>query len=170
MSYIDEVMMPYEKLIYRTRPHWIIFGPAALWGIAFLACWIILPSTQIGQFSIFGFPRFFVLLGYLTLIIGAFTAIGSYITFISSEFAITDRRVLMKTGLIRRVASEIFLKRIESVDVIQSIPGRLLNYGTIIIAGTGGSKDGYRNIPDPLEFRKKTQRQIYESTQGNDQD
>lgn len=66
----------------------------------------------------------------------------------------------MKTGFIKRVTFEIFLRKVESVIVNQSIPGRILGYGTTIISGVGGSKDPFYNIPDPLGFRAKVQELI----------
>ena len=73
------------------------------------------------------------------------------------EFAITNRRIVIKTGLIRRNTMEMNLSKIESVNVDQSILGRLLGYGTIHIRGTGGSIETFPYINEPLEFRKQFQ-------------
>ena len=75
----------------------------------------------------------------------------------SDEFAITNRRVIVKTGLISRKTFEMNLSKIESVNVDQSILGRILGYGTIRIVGSGGTKEEFPNIQKPLEFRKKFQ-------------
>ena len=75
----------------------------------------------------------------------------------SDEFAITNRRVIIKTGLISRKTFEMNLSKIESVNVDQSILGRILGYGTIRIVGSGGTKEEFPNIMKPLEFRKKFQ-------------
>jgi uncharacterized membrane protein YdbT with pleckstrin-like domain len=75
----------------------------------------------------------------------------------SDEFAITNRRVIMKTGLISRKTLEMNLSKIESVNVDQSILGRMLGYGSIKIIGTGGTTEEFRNIREPLTFRKKFQ-------------
>jgi len=75
----------------------------------------------------------------------------------SDEFAITNRRVIIKTGLISRNTFEMNLSKIESVNVDQSILGRILGYGTIRIVGSGGTKEEFPNIRKPLEFRKKFQ-------------
>ncbi|HOV31998.1 MAG TPA: PH domain-containing protein [Candidatus Hydrogenedens sp.] len=79
------------------------------------------------------------------------------IEFTTSEFAITNKRVIIKEGLISRRTLEMNLNKIESVNVIQSVLGRLLNYGTIVIVGTGGTKEPFSCICDPLTFRKKFQ-------------
>ena len=75
----------------------------------------------------------------------------------TSEFAITNKRVIIKVGLISRKTVELNLSKIESVNVDQSILGRLLGYGSIRIIGTGGTKEVFINLRKPLEFRKNFQ-------------
>ena len=79
----------------------------------------------------------------------------------SDEFAITNKRVIIKTGLISRKTFEMNLSKIESVNVDQSIMGRILGYGTIRIVGSGGTKEEFPNIQKPLEFRKKFQEMTF---------
>ena len=83
--------------------------------------------------------------------------IAPLITKYTDEFAITNKRVIIKTGLISRKTLEMNLSKIESVNVDQSILGRILGYGTIKIIGTGGTQKEFPNIRQPLEFRKKFQ-------------
>ena len=78
----------------------------------------------------------------------------------TSEFAVTNKRVLIKTGLIRRHSLETLLSKIESIGVDQSILGRILGFGTIVISGTGGSKEPFHRIADPMMFRRRVQEQI----------
>jgi len=73
------------------------------------------------------------------------------------EFVITNKRVVIKTGLISRKTLELNLSKIESVGVDQSIMGRLLGYGSINLVGTGGTNESFHIIDDPMEFRKKFQ-------------
>jgi uncharacterized membrane protein YdbT with pleckstrin-like domain len=75
----------------------------------------------------------------------------------ADEFVVTNRRVVVKTGLFSRHTLEMNLNKIESVNVEQSIMGRLLNYGTITIIGTGGTRESFPNIARATEFRKKFQ-------------
>lgn len=75
----------------------------------------------------------------------------------SDEFVITNWRVVVKTGLISRKTLEMNISKIESVNVDQSILGRILGYGTIKIIGTGGTNESFAKIKRPLEFRKKFQ-------------
>lgn len=75
----------------------------------------------------------------------------------TSEFVITNKRVIMKTGLISRKTFEMNLQKIESVNVDQSLWGRLLGFGTVSIVGTGGSRESFSDISEPLLFRRKFQ-------------
>lgn len=75
----------------------------------------------------------------------------------SDEFVITNRRVIVKTGLISRKTFEMNHSKIESINVDQGILARILGYGTIIIVGSGGTREIFPKIKNPLEFRKKFQ-------------
>ncbi len=78
----------------------------------------------------------------------------------TSEFVITNKRIVVKTGLIARDTVEMNLSRIETVNVDQSFFGRIFNYGTITIVGTGGTKEEFHNIQDPITFRKRFQEYV----------
>jgi uncharacterized membrane protein YdbT with pleckstrin-like domain len=73
---------------------------------------------------------------------------------------INNQRLIIKRGFVQRTTWENLLQKIENIQVIQSIPGRLLNYGTILVHGTGGTKEVFASINDPLTFRKHAQEQI----------
>jgi uncharacterized membrane protein YdbT with pleckstrin-like domain len=75
----------------------------------------------------------------------------------TDEFAITDKRVIIKTGFMSRKTFEMNLNKIESVNVDQSILGRIFGFGTIRIVGAGGTKETFPGISNPLAFRKKFQ-------------
>ncbi|WP_447983970.1 PH domain-containing protein [Nitrospira sp. Nam74] len=77
----------------------------------------------------------------------------------TSEFAVTDKRVIMKIGWISRRVLELNLHKIESVNVDQSLLGRILRYGTITVIGTGGTRETFDRIAHPLAFRKAFQEQ-----------
>ena len=74
---------------------------------------------------------------------------------LTTEFAVTNRRVIAKMGFIRRHTLEMLLLKIESVAVQQSILGRLLNFGTVTVTGTGGTREGFKAIVEPLAARSK---------------
>lgn len=157
--YIDQTLLPDEKIAYWTRPHWIIFSTPVLYLIACLLLLYLGPHYLRIGFSIFGMEAY-RLLALLGLIAAIYTGVTSYIAYTTSEYGVTNKRVVIKVGWIRRDTLEVFLDKIEAVSVYQSIPGRLLGYGTIVVIGTGGSQDPYRYVPNPLQFRKVVQRQI----------
>lgn len=157
-SYIEDTLMSGERVIYRCKPHWIIFAPTVGWLLVLLAAFIYGPSFDSSSVSLLA--KLYQLFIYVALGATIVTGVLAYITNISSEFGVTNKRVLIKVGFIRRISLEIFLRKIESIYVQQSIPGRLFSYGTLVISGTGGIRDSFRNIPYPLKFRKQVQQQI----------
>lgn len=165
MAYIDENLMDNEKIIFRCKPHPIIFSNAMIWTVFMLAAFMIGPYTDMGKYFLFK-HRLYSVAGTLAFACAVFSFMMSYIDYTCSEFGITNKRVLVKLGFIRRTSFEVLLSKIESIQVVQSILGRMFSYGTIIIAGTGGSRDAFRNIPRPLRFRKLVQEQVelYEDT------
>jgi Bacterial PH domain len=82
---------------------------------------------------------------------------SAIVTVRTSELVITDRRVLIKVGFIKRHTFEMFISKIESVAVFQSMMGRLFDYGTVTIRGTGGSSESFTTIAAPLQFRDAIQ-------------
>jgi len=78
----------------------------------------------------------------------------AWIRYATTEFAITDRRVVAKTGFVRRQTVELDFRRIESVSMQQSILGRMLGYATILVRGTGGTQGKFRHIAEPLVVRR----------------
>jgi len=157
-SYIDETLMPNETVIFRTRPHWIVFAPAFGWLLLIVVSIIFLPFSTIGQLS-FGTHDLYTITATVGLIGLLINGVMAYVEYQTSEYGVTDKRVLVKIGFIRRRTLEILLPKIESIQVFQSIPGRLLDYGTVVISGTGGSHDAFRNLPNPLQFRRHAQAQ-----------
>ncbi len=86
--------------------------------------------------------------------------IGAIVDWRTSEFAVTNKRVLIKTGWIRRHSLETLLTKVEAIGVEQGIFGRALDYGTIIVSGTGGSKEVFHMIDSPMMFRRRVHDQI----------
>ena len=76
----------------------------------------------------------------------------------TSEFAVTSKKVVIKVGWISRKTIEMNLSKIESIDVDQGIFGRIFGYGTIVVVGTGASRQRFKTIASPLEFRRTVQR------------
>jgi uncharacterized membrane protein YdbT with pleckstrin-like domain len=81
----------------------------------------------------------------------------------TSEYAVTNKRVIIKVGLIRRRTVEMNISKIESINVDQSILGRILGYGDIVIVGTGGTRESFETLASPTQFRRKFQEQQNET-------
>jgi uncharacterized membrane protein YdbT with pleckstrin-like domain len=147
MSYIQKVLQPGETLIYRTRLHWLIYIRAII--LAGLAVAAVAAGYYAGQdFQEAGF-----IAGAFFLFLAVISAIHGAIKRVSTELAVTDHRVIFKRGIISRYTIEMARSKVESVDVHQSIGGRIFNYGTILVRGTGGSLEPFPNIEDPLRLR-----------------
>lgn len=156
MSYIDKNLMNGEKIVYLTRRHKIIFTLPVIW--------FILSAVFFTLKSLLGLkPEMNIILlvfSGIFLAMAAVHALVIWIQYLSAEFGVTNQRVIVKEGFIKRNTIEVFLNRVESVKVNQSIWGRLLNFGTIIVAGTGGVNDPLSMIRGPLEFKKQVQQQL----------
>jgi uncharacterized membrane protein YdbT with pleckstrin-like domain len=126
MSYIESSLVPGEVLVHRAHVSW--WSQAGL-----LVLGIVL----------------------LVVVIGIFFLAYAWIRVHSTELAITNKRVIAKFGFIKRDTLEINLGQVEALRVEQTFLGRMLNYGTIIVSGTGGALDPFPNIADPLVFRRK---------------
>jgi len=146
MAYIQDTLLPDEKILYSDKPHYMIFSPVLIW-LAF-AAWFYTTA----QGAAFWGPLF--------LLLGLILFINNAIIYYFSEYAITNKRVLMKVGLLRRRSLELFLDRIEGIYVDQSILGRIFGCGTVTIGGIGGTKSPFHYIPDPIKFRNSVQQQI----------
>lgn len=160
MTYIDKNLMQDEIIIYPTRPHWIIFSRAAFWLILAILIFFISAMYPIGHYRLLGLPQLYQLVPLILLCAAAIAFIPAFVKYKSTEFVITNKRILLKRGFIRRATNEILLARIESISVYQTLFGRIFNYGTILISGTGGSKDPFMDLPDPAFLRNKVQEQI----------
>jgi uncharacterized membrane protein YdbT with pleckstrin-like domain len=90
----------------------------------------------------------FVLIGFVTIL-------APVIARWTTEMVITNKRVIIKRGLISRQTIEMNIPKIESINVEQSIFGRMLGYGTVVVIGTGGSREHFEAVVDPLAFRRR---------------
>jgi uncharacterized membrane protein YdbT with pleckstrin-like domain len=151
MRYVRRVLQPGETVVYETQLHWLIYLRAFL---ALTVCIILAGSalstagdqTQYLSLSLWIGAAIFALLALSA-------GLGAFVRRTTTELAVTDHRVIYKTGLLSRHTLEMNISKVESVDVNQTILGRILGYGTIIVRGTGGSLEPMRRIADPLTFR-----------------
>jgi uncharacterized membrane protein YdbT with pleckstrin-like domain len=154
MPYVEQSLLPHERVVHCGQIHWAIFVPGysflfvgLLFGIGLLA------NIGTGAAAAIGFVPF----GF----IGGLLLLAASIRKVTTEMAVTDQRVIIKVGLISRKTIEMNLAKIENIQVEQGILGRLLGYGTITVVGTGGTREPFGWIVDPMAFRKAVQAQSH---------
>lgn len=147
--YIDEILQPGERVLYSTNAHWIFYFPAILAWIVALGFLVLMP-----QVSADGLGRVLCLAAAGVVAIAAlFWTIKGWFHRFTTETDVTNLRVVHKTGFIKRRTFEMALDKVESVDVNQTILGRILNYGDVTINGVGEGRETIRTIASPLAFR-----------------
>ena len=137
MGYVDAQLLPGENIVYRSKLHWQIF---------------LLP----------GFIAFFALTmsisgGWLFLVVAGLIILAPYISRVNSEFAVTNKRIIIKVGLFTTRTIELMLSKVETISVNQGMLGKMLNYGSITVVGSGGTREVFSSIESPLEFRRAVQ-------------
>jgi len=140
MRYIEKILQPGERLVYSTTKHWSVYLPGL--ALAIVGFFGMASERGILQF-IFG----------LIMVAGAVLLLMGWFKRFTTEIDVTDKRVILKRGFISRETTEMNMDKIVSIDVEQSIFGRILDYGTIKINGAGGPIEELRLIGSPLELR-----------------
>ncbi len=148
MSYIENDLLDGETILYSGQLHWRIY--LAGYFHLFLSVVLFVISKRLHM------PVGY-LLGAVFMLLSIFSLINAAITKYSTELAVTNKRVIFKTGLFSRRTMELSHHRIESIRENQSITGRILGYGSIIVEGTGGGQESLANISDPMAFKKHAQ-------------
>ncbi|GAC1335636.1 MAG: PH domain-containing protein [Bradyrhizobium sp.] len=146
--YIDDILQPGEKVLYSTNAHWIFYLPAiAAW---IVALFLFLLSRQTVTESL-------VLLclsaAAVVAVVALYWTVRGWFHRWTTETDVTNLRVVHKTGFIKRRTFEMSLDKVESVDVDQSILGRMLNYGNVTVRGVGEGAETIATIASPLDFR-----------------
>jgi uncharacterized membrane protein YdbT with pleckstrin-like domain len=149
MRYVRRVLQPGETIVYTTKLHWIVFSRA----IFLLIICVVLAIAAWSQTDKQNISLALAIAAAIFVLLALASAFSAFVRRVTTELAITDRRVIYKVGLISRHTIEMNRRQVESVDVDQSIFGRMIGYGTIIIRGTGGSLEPMRQIDSPLTFR-----------------
>ena len=148
MSYVQHVLQPGETLIYATRLHWLVYARAI--GLVIVAALLAVGAGSIATAELQ--MLLWACAGGL-LVLGVIAGIAAALRRVSTELAVTDHRVIYKRGVVGRYTIEMARSKVESVDVVQSFLGRIFNFGTILVRGTGGSLEPFRDVEDPLRLR-----------------
>ncbi len=155
MGYVSGNLMPGEQIVYQAKIHWFIFVPGALLFVVGVALASVKIQHNIGPIA-----------GGVVLLIALYWLLQALVVKISTELAVTSKRVIAKTGLIMRHTVELNHGKVESFNVDQSIFGRIFDFGTVVVNGTGGGKTPIPNIDSPLDFRRRAMETIDESQVG----
>jgi uncharacterized membrane protein YdbT with pleckstrin-like domain len=140
MGYIEANLLPGETVVQRARLHWIVFVKAIVVALVGLGLLLLQP-----------------IVGAVVIGVGILMAVPPWLERLTSEFGVTSKRVIIKVGLIQRRTLELLIRQVEAISVDQSLTGRIFNFGTITLSGTGGVRETFHNISNPLEFRRSIQ-------------
>jgi uncharacterized membrane protein YdbT with pleckstrin-like domain len=161
LDYIEQNLIPGEHILYRTRLHWIVLfwhivggiflGLAGFSAMAASVGTIGNKNERSGPLFVFGL----VLLATATLVV----LIGRW-SRQATEIALTNRRVMIRVGRLSKKSVELFLNKVESIGVEQSVWGRILGYGNVVVRGTGGTAEPFEKLASPLEFRRQVQQHM----------
>jgi uncharacterized membrane protein YdbT with pleckstrin-like domain len=158
LGYVEANLITGESITYRARLHWLLFIKPAMIAIVIITiAGLVFYSADLGKVLS---TQTALLVWIGVLVISAAPVLARALTWRSAEFTVTNKRVILKTGFVQSKTAEMFLNKIESVGVDQSIAGRVFGYGTVVIRGTGGSLEPFHHVSNPLRFRKEIQEQI----------
>lgn len=161
MSYVAKHLIDGESIVYETRLHWIVLLVPfllallfALTGAALLALYSRAADTKSAA------AESTMVAGIVLLVIALIFVVRGIVMRNATEMTVTNKRVFVKVGLAARRTIELLLSRVESIGVEESVMGRMLGYGTVIVHGTGGTPEVFNMVAHPLEFRTQVQQQI----------
>jgi uncharacterized membrane protein YdbT with pleckstrin-like domain len=149
VGYVERHLLPNERVVYKTRLHWILFARPVLSTLLGLVLTVALGAATRIEW-----------IWYLTfvVILGGLIWCGIHaVELLTSEFAVTTTRLIFKVGLMARYTTELLLGKVESIGVHQKLLGRLFNYGDLVVTGTGGAREVFPRVQDPVGFRNHVQ-------------
>jgi uncharacterized membrane protein YdbT with pleckstrin-like domain len=147
MTYYTKVLQPDESVKYVGTLHWTIYKNSILLGmltiIVAVASLNVTDEYRLITLSASGIVAFLTIVSFLR----------AWFVRVTTEIVVTDKRVIHKVGWIARRTEEINVSKVETVDVSQGVPGRILDFGTVLIRGIGGSWEPLRRVAEPLKLR-----------------
>jgi uncharacterized membrane protein YdbT with pleckstrin-like domain len=158
VGYVERHLLPNERVVYKTRLHWILFFKPAL----VLLAGVVLAALLRRVLD----PPWLWYFGLAVAAVGAAWGFVRLVEVMTSEFAVTTSRLIFKVGLIARYTTELLLSKVESIGVTQTLLGRVLRYGDITVTGTGGAREVFRRVGDPIGFRNHVQHASVQSGPG----
>jgi uncharacterized membrane protein YdbT with pleckstrin-like domain len=152
MSYVEKNLISGEELIYETGIHWSALILPVVYALV---------SATAGVAASYWWSDLKIV-GAIFFAIAAIIIVYAILKRNATEMAVTNRRVIIKTGITSRRSLEIMLAKVESIGIDEPTWGRILGYGSVTIHGTGGTPEPFHRIAHPAEFRREVQQQIDE--------
>jgi uncharacterized membrane protein YdbT with pleckstrin-like domain len=146
---VERHLLPNEHVVYKTRLHWVLFVKPVLLMLAGIVLAALL--RQVAE------PPWLWMVGAAVGLAAVGWWLVHYVEVMTSEFAVTSSRLILKVGLISRYTTELLLTKVESIGVQQGLTGRVLNFGDLTVTGTGGAREVFRRVRDPIGFRNHVQ-------------
>lgn len=146
MSYIQNNLQAGEEIKYKADIHWYIFA----YPVILLLLSAFFSSAQTGLFY---YVSIFLLLS------GLFQLIKRILLKMGAEYVVTNKKVILKSGILNRDALELVLNKCEGIRINQSFMGRMLGFGSIVVT-TGGVTNKFDFITNPIMFRNEINAQI----------
>jgi uncharacterized membrane protein YdbT with pleckstrin-like domain len=156
VSYAEKNLISGETITFHGRLHVIVLLKAVLLGLVLDMGAVGLIFAGASQRDATGY---FVAAVVLLMVSGMVLA-AAVVSRNAAEFVVTNKRVIVKLGIVHKRTSEIFLNKVETVGVDQTMCGRMLGFGTIAVRGTGGTTEEFHQLANPFEFRRQVQEQI----------
>jgi uncharacterized membrane protein YdbT with pleckstrin-like domain len=161
VGYVEQNLNPGERILYTTHLHWIVLFRSIFVDTLFSAAGLALIVWGIaGKHPERGEGQVAGIAGLLLLLAGNVILAIAAVRRNATEMAVTDRRVIIKVGVLTKRTVEVFLSKIESVGVEQTLWGRMMGFGSISVRGTGGTNEPFSHVANPLEFRRQVQNQL----------
>lgn len=141
--------MDNQHVVYQARLHWVLF----IWPVLFLALGLWANYTFVSLHEV----------GLFVVVMAALWGILVWLTYQFSSLTIKKKQVILRTGILVRQTIDIPLNKIESIDIRQSILGSLFKYGSIVITGTGGTRQWMTYVARPLTCRRHIEQLMHEN-------
>ena len=161
VSYVERNLIEGEAVVFQTKHHWIVMLRTFVLGVVLDLAGIGGLIYILSQRDLDTSYRNAALLGAAAAVIaGSLLTLYGTMKRNATEMVVTNKRVIVKTGILKRNTFEMLLSRIESIGVQEPVLGRMLGYGTVVLRGVGGTPDEFDLIAKPLAFRSHVQEQI----------
>lgn len=151
MGYIENSLVNRENILYRANISWAAFIVPLL-----MCAFLIWISTKIAPFVV-----------VLAVLFTIYVVLRVLVAILTTEFALTNRRIIAKRGVIRQHSIEILLNKVESISISQSLDGRIFGFGTVTVIGSGGTRESFGSISHPMELRKRVNEETAKYTPQN---